>query len=380
VAAGQNHSLALKADGGLYAWGLNQYGQLGTGTITSTTPNPTATGTALPTRSTAAGSNFGLAVRGDGTLWAWGDNAYGQLGTGTTTAALKPVQVGTDKDCAQVGAGTSHGLGLKANGSLWAWGNNYYGQLGTTTNSSSPVQEATAGTAWLMVSGGGTHSLARTSYGPNFFSTGDNTFGQLGDGTTTQSLVYTRTGDPDGQPLPVELTQFTATPAGPTGYNPAAVRLAWATASEKNSQQFAVERSLDGEQFAAIGTVGAAGSSGSARAYALLDAQLPTGAALLYYRLKQLDADGTAAYSPVRTVALTATGLALYPNPARGGAATLTGAQPGTAVTVFDALGRPVTATTADAAGTAALALPAGTPAGVYVVRAGARAVPLTVE
>ena len=74
-----------------------------------------------------------------------------------------------------------------------------------------------------------------------------------------------------------------------------------------------------------------------------------------------------------------AEGLALYPNPATTGS-TLTGALPGTVVTVFDALGRLVTAATADAAGTAALALPAGLPTGVYVVRAGSKAVRLTVE
>ena len=97
--------------------------------------------------------------------------------------------------------------------------------------------------------------------------------------------------------------------------------------------------------------------------------------------------DGTFHYSPVRTVALTgaAAGLALYPNPtghgpAFGGAATLLGAQPGAVVTVFDALGRPVLSATADATGTAALTLPAGLPTGVYVVRAGAHAVRLTVE
>jgi hypothetical protein len=142
-----------------------------------------------------------------------------------------------------------------------------------------------------------------------------------------------------------------------------------------------VERSADGETFARIGTVAAAGSS-SARSYELLDARLTAGAATLYYRLKQVDLDSTFAYSPVRVVALkgAAEGLALYPNPAPNGAATLTGAQPGAAVTVFDALGRAGTSATADAAGTAALALPAGLPTGVYVVRAGNKAVRLTVE
>ena len=182
--------------------------------------------------------------------------------------------------------------------------------------------------------------------------------------------------------LPVELTAFTATAEGSR-----AVRLAWTTASEKNSQAFEVERSLNGRAFAAIGTVAATGNSRSSRSYELLDGKLPAGTALLYYRLKQLDADGAFSYSPVRTIALTsaAESLGLYPNPApaghgHGGAATLTGTIPGAAVTVFDALGRPVFTTTADAAGTAALVLPAGLPTGVYLVHAANKALRLTVE
>ena len=180
-------------------------------------------------------------------------------------------------------------------------------------------------------------------------------------------------------PLPVELSAFTATAEGP-----AAVRLAWATASEKNSAAFEVERSLDGAAFARLATVAAAGTSSAPRSYGFMDYQLPARLPTLYYRLKQVDADGTVAYSPVRTVALAGkaanAGLALFPNPARPGAATLTGAAPGTAVTVCDTLGRSVASATADASGTAVLALPAGLPTGVYAVRAGAQAVRLTVE
>jgi hypothetical protein len=178
-------------------------------------------------------------------------------------------------------------------------------------------------------------------------------------------------------PLPVALTAFTATATGP-----AAVRLAWATASEKNSARFEVERSTDGRTFAPIGAVAAAGSSSALHRYEWLDRQLPPGAPRRYYRLKQVDTDGTFAYSPVRVVALAgaAAGLSLYPNPAHGGAATLTGATPGTVVSVFDALGRWVTSVPADAMGTAALALPAGLPTGVYVVRAGRTARRLAVE
>lgn len=176
-------------------------------------------------------------------------------------------------------------------------------------------------------------------------------------------------------PLPVELTAFTATALGP-----AAVRLAWTTASELNSAYFDVERSLDGRAFTAVGRVAAAGSSATARPYEWRDAALPVGATLLYYRLRQVDQGGAVAYSPVCTVALgAAAGLSLAPNPART-ATVLTGAAPGAAVLVLDALGRQVGTATADASGTAQLTLPAGLAAGIYVVRAGRQQARLAVE
>ena len=180
-------------------------------------------------------------------------------------------------------------------------------------------------------------------------------------------------------PLPVALTQFTATAQGPR-----AVRLAWATASEKNSAAFEVERSADGHTFAAIGTVAAAGSSSTPRSYALLDPTPPTHRPTIYYRLKQVDADGTFCYSPVRTVAgnePAATRLALYPNPARAAAAvTVAGLPAGTPATVFDTLNRPVATATADATGTAQLVLPAGLASGMYILKSGTQAQRLTVE
>jgi len=178
-------------------------------------------------------------------------------------------------------------------------------------------------------------------------------------------------------PLPVVLTSFAAT-AGASG----TVRLAWATASEVNSKAFEVERSVDGVAFAKLGTLAAAGTTATPRVYAFTDVALPAGASRLYYRLRQVDLDGMAHYSPVRAVALAEAsaraGLSLYPNPAPGGAATLLGAAPGTVVTVLDALGRPVATALADASGTAAL--PGGLAPGVYVVRAGQQARRLAVE
>jgi hypothetical protein len=172
-------------------------------------------------------------------------------------------------------------------------------------------------------------------------------------------------------PLPVTLLSFTAERLG------AAVLLRWATASEVNSAYFQVERSTDGMTFAPLAQLAAAGTSANAHSYAFTDANAPAGT--LYYRLRQVDTDGSASYSPVRAITRAATGLALYPNPAHG-STTLTGATAATSVHVLDALGRVVLTTTTDATGAASLALPAGLVSGVYVVRAGPQTLRLLVE
>ena len=99
----------------------------------------------------AAGDDHTVAVKTDGTLWAWGSTT-GQLGDGTTTDRSSPVQVGTATNWASVAAGNDHTVAVKTDGTLWAWGDNDSGQLGdgTTTNRSSPVQVGTA-TNWASV-------------------------------------------------------------------------------------------------------------------------------------------------------------------------------------------------------------------------------------
>jgi hypothetical protein len=191
--------------------------------------------------------------------------------------------------------------------------------------------------------------------------------------STTQ--LGTLTVSNAGAPLPVTLVSFTAQPQG------ADALLRWATASEKNNDRFEVESSPDGRTFRRIGLVPGHGTSTQLHTYQLVDPAIARyGASLVYYRLRQVDVDGTATYSPVRTVAVPlAASLALFPNPTRA-AATLVGASPGVAVGVYDAVGRRVLAATADATGTAALALPAGLAAGVYVVRVGSQALRLSVE
>jgi uncharacterized delta-60 repeat protein len=179
-------------------------------------------------------------------------------------------------------------------------------------------------------------------------------------------------------PLPVELVAFTAVAKGTN------VQLNWRTASEKNSARFEVERSLDGQEFTKIGELAGQDSKASPTDYSYLDplSLLPAYPPTRYYRLRQVDLDGTASYSPVRAVTFPHSSIpsfTFYPNPAHA-AVTVAGIAAGTQVEVFDAVGRVVAQATADASGTAQLALPGGLPAGVYVVRSGASALRLAVE
>jgi hypothetical protein len=178
-------------------------------------------------------------------------------------------------------------------------------------------------------------------------------------------------------PLPVELARFTAEPRG------ADALLRWTTASEKNNDHFDVEASADGRTFRRVGQVPGHGSSTQPHDYQLLDPAIARYAANpVYYRLRQVDLDGTFSYSPVRAVAVSGpAGLALFPNPTtQTQTATLTGVRPGTVVKVYDAIGRQVLAATANANGIAALPLPDGFATGVYIVRADSKALRLTVE
>src|SRR5207248_15835 len=122
------------------------------------------------------GENHSLALKSDGTVWAWGVNGYGQLGDGTTTNSSTPVQVrdlsgGYLSGVVAVAGGDLHSLALKSDGTVWAWGYNGDGELGngTTTNSSWPVQVRDLSGGYLSgvvaVAGGNLHSLALKSDG-----------------------------------------------------------------------------------------------------------------------------------------------------------------------------------------------------------------------
>ena len=126
VAAGSIHTMALKSNGTLWTWGNNSWGQLGDGTTTPRlTPVQEAT-VATDWNAIAVGTYHTVARKADGTLWSWGQNEFGQLGDGTITGRLTPVQEATEAtDWAAVAAGSNHTVALKADGTLWAWGQNF---------------------------------------------------------------------------------------------------------------------------------------------------------------------------------------------------------------------------------------------------------------
>jgi alpha-tubulin suppressor-like RCC1 family protein len=183
VTAGSGHTLALKTDGTLWAWGYNYFGQLGDGTVYNSKNSPVQVGTATNWQSVVAGAYQTLALKTDGTLWAWGFNTYGQLGDGTAVNKSSPVQIGTTTNWQSVAAGYGHTVAIKNDGTLWAWGWNPYGQLGdgTTGSESSPEQIGTT-TNWLSVTAGYYHTVALKNDG-TLWAWGDNSSGQLGDGS-----------------------------------------------------------------------------------------------------------------------------------------------------------------------------------------------------
>lgn len=170
----------------LNSWGRNNLGQLGLGNTTDYS-SPKQVGSLTSWSSINARTEFSFAIKTDGTLWGWGNNASGQLGFGNTTNYSSPKQVGALTNWSKVSAGiTTHTLAVKTDGTLWAWGNNTFGALGTsnTTYYSSPKQVG-ALTNWSKVTAGYYYSFAIKTDGTLWSWGYNNGFGQLGLGNTT---------------------------------------------------------------------------------------------------------------------------------------------------------------------------------------------------
>lgn len=183
VSAGYAHNIAIRQDGTLWAWGWNADAQLGDGSLAIYKTTPVQISADTNWKSISAGTAFNLAIRQDGTLWAWGRNSEGQLGDGTLNYKNVPVQIGIATDWKIIAAGGAHSMAIREDSTLWCWGWNDNGQLGDGTMivKTIPVKIGTD-TNWRSISAGGAHSIATKQDG-TLWVWGDNTDGQLGDGT-----------------------------------------------------------------------------------------------------------------------------------------------------------------------------------------------------
>lgn len=195
ISAGRYHTVATKTDGTLWAWGRNAVGNLGTSNTTSRS-SPFQVGSLANWRLVATGQYHSLAVKTDGSLWAWGHNAQGQVGNGTSglTGISSPVPIGALRNWKLVSAGRYISASVKTDGSLWTWGAGTSGAGGrpTTANVSSPVRVGTQSN-WSMVACGFSHMAAVTTDG-KLWTWGPGTSGALGLNDTTNRSSPTQVG------------------------------------------------------------------------------------------------------------------------------------------------------------------------------------------
>ena len=326
VAAGYDHSIALASDGTVYTWGYNDYGQLGNGNPGTDSNVPVAvstSGTPMAGKTitqVAAGGGHSIALASDGTVYTWGLNVAGQLGNGNTgTDSNVPVAVSTGEELSgktitQVAAGIAHSIALASDGTVYTWGYNDYGQLGNGnpgTNSNVPVAVSTigvlSGKTITQVAAGGYYSIALASDG-TVYTWGDNYYGQLGTRNNINYYVPVAVDQSEMGPLPVELTSFSA------NFLTDSVELNWQTATEVNNYGFEVQRQYQvssseyqDKSWEKIGFVLGHGTTNSPKQYSFTDSlnlTLNPNLTLINYRLKQIDNDGTFAYSKIITVDL----------------------------------------------------------------------------
>jgi alpha-tubulin suppressor-like RCC1 family protein len=187
IAVGSSHSMALKADGTYWAWGNNAGGEFGDGSgNNSDVPIQVPIDNLV---ALAGGDGFTIALKSDGTVMGWGGNSAGMLGLGFNSVMELPTAIPGISDVTAISAGDSQVLALKSDGTLWAWGSNGDGELGIGSNDHSyvPVQVSTLSDV-VAIAAGATHSLAAKADG-TLWAWGENEIGQLGTGSFTDSNV-----------------------------------------------------------------------------------------------------------------------------------------------------------------------------------------------
>ncbi|MCC6352962.1 MAG: hypothetical protein IT577_03695, partial [Verrucomicrobiae bacterium] len=181
VAGGGRHSLALRDDGALRAWGKNANGQLGDGS-TQDRSSPVAVSNLSGAVQAVAGGEFSLALRGDGTAWSWGYNASGQLGNGTNVFRSLPGTVTGLSGVVALAAGSDHALALLSNGAVRAWGSNAEGQLGDGTRTNRWVPVAVGGLSNVVGIGAGAMQSYAVDGSGQLWAWGEGANGALGLG------------------------------------------------------------------------------------------------------------------------------------------------------------------------------------------------------
>jgi alpha-tubulin suppressor-like RCC1 family protein len=192
VACGERFTAAIKTDGSLWTWGLNNFAQLGVndGANRSTPVTTFAGGTNW--KQVSCGNENISAIKSDGSLWTWGKNDNGQLGINNTTNRSTPVTTfAGENNWKRVACGRDCTVAIKTDGSLWTWGGNAQGQLGinnNNTNKSTPVTTFAGGTNWKSIGASGESTLAIKTDG-SLWVWGRNGEGQLGINNITNSIL-----------------------------------------------------------------------------------------------------------------------------------------------------------------------------------------------
>ena len=200
IAMGYYHVLVIKTNGSLWGWGSNFVGEIGLGTKDQYITTPTQIGTDTNWSEISGGNVHSIAIKTNGTMWAFGANFVGQLGLAGVELGddvLVPTQIGTDSNWQKIAVGLAHNLALKTDGTLWAWGLNNSAQIGNgerdiniSNSVLTPLQIGTE-TTWDRISAGSHNSFAIKTNGENW-AWGYGANGALGDGVAGYRLVPTQ--------------------------------------------------------------------------------------------------------------------------------------------------------------------------------------------
>jgi alpha-tubulin suppressor-like RCC1 family protein len=186
ISCGNNHTAAIKTNGTLWTWGSNYHGQLGSDSSGFDVYTPITTfGGGTNWKQVSCGDAHTAAIKTDGTLWTWGFNSYGgQLGVNDTEQRETPITtLAGGTDWKQVSCGRFRIAAIKTDGTLWIWGMNNYGQLGNNNPGSEsfiPITTFAGGTNWKQVACGYSFTAAIKTDG-TLWTWGSNSFGQLGN-------------------------------------------------------------------------------------------------------------------------------------------------------------------------------------------------------